>query len=157
MNRRERRVGEGREGTWIPAREERETGAFLRSLSLSAAAFAAVVFAASSPFPPFPAIAPPPPLPLPLPLSLALVVRLPRVRSLSPSLSPFLAVEFMSVWEERAEVLEGNFRGRRGGFGRISNSTARRGINFEEDFRRRRRRRGWEIKGDVKGRERGPC
>lgn len=37
--------------TWSPALEDRETGFFL-SLSL----FAAVVFAARSPFPPFPAI-----------------------------------------------------------------------------------------------------
>lgn len=46
--------------TWIPAREEREMGLFL-SLSLlllSLSLFAAVVFAARSPFPPFPAIPP---------------------------------------------------------------------------------------------------
>lgn len=40
--------------TWIPARDEREIGLFL---SLSLSLFAAVVFAARSPFPPFPAIA----------------------------------------------------------------------------------------------------
>lgn len=41
--------------TWRPAREEREIGAFF-PLSFSAD-LAAVVFAASKPFPPFPAIA----------------------------------------------------------------------------------------------------
>jgi len=39
--------------TWIPARDERETGLFL---SLSLSLLAAVVFPATRPFPPFPAI-----------------------------------------------------------------------------------------------------
>lgn len=39
--------------TWIPARDDRETGFFL---SFSLSLFAAVVLAAKSPFPPFPAI-----------------------------------------------------------------------------------------------------
>lgn len=42
--------------TWRPAREERDTGAFFLSLSLSVL-LAAVVLAASRPFPPLPAIA----------------------------------------------------------------------------------------------------
>jgi hypothetical protein len=45
--------GKGK-GTWRPAREERETGAFFLSLS---ALLAAVVFAARRPLPPLPAIA----------------------------------------------------------------------------------------------------
>ena len=50
-------MGEGN-STWSPAREERETGAFFLSLSLSLSVLlAAVVFAARRPLPPLPAIA----------------------------------------------------------------------------------------------------
>jgi hypothetical protein len=45
-----------RKSTWSPAREERETGAFFLSLSLSVL-LAAAVFAARRPLPPLPAIA----------------------------------------------------------------------------------------------------